>query len=118
MNKYKILKEIRDREVRFPDEVDHLPVRGAEAQAAISARMLYKLEIPYFPSKARFPYSRPCRLNRLCRFKFLEATGTIIWKRSSDHSGRSLRQKRPVVRDRLEFYPWDRNDDHQAIAYF
>ena len=34
MNKYKILKEIRDREVRFSDEVDHRPVRGAEAQAA------------------------------------------------------------------------------------
>ena len=51
MNKYKILKEIRDRKVRFSDEVDHRPVRGAEEQAAISARMLYKLEIPYFPSK-------------------------------------------------------------------
>ena len=74
--------------------------------------------------KARFPNSRPNRYNRLCRFKFLEATGTIIWKRSSDHPGRS--------RDD----PCDRNDqsseidsssilatettgkDSQAIAYF
>ena len=40
-------------------------------------------------TKARFPYSRPCRYNRLCRFEILEATGTIIWKRSSDHPGRS-----------------------------
>ena len=54
--------------------------------------------------KARFPNSR------LCRFKVLEAKGTIIWKRSSDHSGRSLRHKRSVVRDRLEFYPCDRDD--------
>ena len=60
--------------------------------------------------KARFPNSPPCRLNRLCRFKFLEATGTIIWKRSSDHSGRSLRQKLSGVRDRVEFYPCDRDD--------
>ena len=57
---------------------------------------------------ARFPNSR--RQNRLCRFKFLEATGMIIWKHSSDHLGRSLRQKRSVVRDRLEFYPCDRDD--------
>lgn len=45
MKKCKILKEVRDREVRFSDEVDHRPVRGGEKQAAISASMLYKLEI-------------------------------------------------------------------------
>ena len=33
--------------------------------------------------KARFPYDSFCRKDRLCRFKFLEATETIIWKRSS-----------------------------------
>ena len=33
--------------------------------------------------KGRFPYNRFYRKDRLCRFKFLEATGTIIWKRSS-----------------------------------
>ena len=33
--------------------------------------------------KAWFPYNRFCRKDRLCRFKFLEATETIIWKRSS-----------------------------------
>ena len=58
----------------------------------------------------RFPYNRPCRNKRLCRLKYLEATGTIIWKRSCDHAGRSLRQKRSVVRDRLDFYPCDRDD--------
>ena len=53
--------------------------------------------------KARFPNSRPCRYNRLCRFKFLEATGTIIWKRSSDYPRRS--------RDD----PYDRNDQSSEI---
>ena len=33
--------------------------------------------------KARFPYDRFCRKDHLCRFKFLEATEMIIWKRSS-----------------------------------
>ena len=33
--------------------------------------------------KSWFPYNRFCRKGRLCRFKFLEATETIIWKRSS-----------------------------------
>ena len=33
--------------------------------------------------KGRFPYNRFCRKDRLCRFNFLEATETIIWKRSS-----------------------------------
>jgi len=51
MKKCKILEGIRDREVRFSDEVDHRPVRGAKEQAAISASMLYNLEILYFPSK-------------------------------------------------------------------
>ena len=73
--------------------------------------------IGYFDSlgldcpKARFSNSR------LCRFKFLEATVTIIWKRSSDQSGRSLRQKRSVVRDRLEFYPCDREDRKRLSSH-
>ena len=33
--------------------------------------------------KGRFPYNRFCRKDRHCRFKFLEETETIIWKRSS-----------------------------------
>ena len=71
-------------------------------------KMHFKLNV--HDIKARFPSSRPSRYNRLCRFKFLEVTRTIIWKRSSDHPGRSLRQKRLVVRDRLEFYPCDKDD--------
>ena len=45
MNKDKMLKKRRDREVRLSDEtVDHRP----EEQVAISARMLCKLQISYF----------------------------------------------------------------------
>ena len=36
---------------------------------------------PWFSSpKGQFPYNRFCRKDRLCRFKFLEATETAIWK--------------------------------------
>ncbi|XP_046861574.1 angiopoietin-related protein 7-like [Xenia sp. Carnegie-2017] len=34
-------------------------------------------------AKARFPYDRSCRKDRLCRLQFVEATETIIWKRST-----------------------------------
>ena len=49
MNKDKMLKKRRDRDVRLSDEkVDHRQVTRAEEQAAISARMLCKLQISYF----------------------------------------------------------------------
>ena len=49
MNKDKMLKKRRDREVRLSDEkVGHRQVTRAEEQAAILARMLCKLQISYF----------------------------------------------------------------------
>ena len=74
--------------------------------------------------KARFPNSRPCRYNRLCRFKFLEATGTIIWKRSSDHPGRSRddpcdRNNQSSEIDSSSILATETTGkDSQAIAYF
>ena len=61
MKKYKILKKRRDTEVRFSDEeVDHRQVTIAEKQAAISARMLHKLEIAHFLI-ALTTYDKPFR---------------------------------------------------------
>ena len=62
--------------------------------------------------KARFPYDRLCRKDRLCRFKFL-VLGRLYGNALQDDRDNPYRRNYrddPVVRDRLEFYPCYRDD--------
>ena len=58
-------------------------------------------------TKARFPYDRLCRKDRLCRFKFL---GRLYGNALRDDGYDPYDRNDPAVRDRLEFYPCDRDD--------